>query len=170
MISFDDVCEVLLTNDLNKITALPPEVINQRNKYGEVPLMSVVHKITVEALRVCISRSDNLNVVSDTGHSVVHNLIEENALHEILKWKEKLRSLVSGGADINLRAWNNWTPLHQAVSYGSYDVVKELLALGADKSLRTDIDDNETPLEIAKRKGSKELVTLLRNEQRHPQK
>jgi ankyrin repeat protein len=52
-----------------------------------------------------------------------------------------------------------WTPLHLAVAAGHRDVVSELVAAGADVTLRT--EDGRTPLHVALR-HSPDLVELLR--------
>jgi ankyrin repeat protein len=58
--------------------------------------------------------------------------------------------LLDAGADPNQRGINDWTALHMAVAETNVDAVRLLLARGADRELRTRIDDCDTPLEMAR--------------------
>jgi ankyrin repeat protein len=71
------------------------------------------------------------------------------------------RALLSGGADTNLLAFNDWTPLHRAAEYGYVDFVKLLLEYGADPNARTRIDERDTPLMTSARAGHVDVVRVL---------
>ena len=58
--------------------------------------------------------------------------------------------LLDAGADPNQRGLNDWTALHMAVHETNVEAVRLLLARGADRELRTRIDDCDTPLEMAR--------------------
>ncbi len=62
-----------------------------------------------------------------------------------------VKLLLSFGADPNQRGINDYTPLHMAVNERNLPTIKLLLKAGADPSLRTRIDDCETPREMAER-------------------
>jgi uncharacterized protein len=66
---------------------------------------------------------------------------------------EVMTRLLDAGADPNQRGLNDWTALHMAVAETNVDAVQLLLARGADRELRTRIDDCETPLELARSGG-----------------
>jgi uncharacterized protein len=72
-----------------------------------------------------------------------------------------LRLLLSCGADPNQRGINDYTPLHMAVAERNLRAILILLDAGADASLRTRIDDHETPLEMAQAAGLDAAVALL---------
>jgi ankyrin repeat protein len=74
---------------------------------------------------------------------------------------EILALLLAFGADPNQRGHNDYTPLHMAVSERHRTAVEILLAAGADASLRTRIDECETPGEMAKRAALAEIAALL---------
>lgn len=74
---------------------------------------------------------------------------------------EILALLLEFGADPNQRGINDYTPLHMAVGEGNLAAVELLLAAGADPTLRTRIDDYETPAEMAANLGRADLVRLL---------
>jgi len=61
--------------------------------------------------------------------------------------------LIDAGADPNQRGINDWTALHMAVNETNVEAVQLLLARGADRELRTRIDDCDTPLEMARSGG-----------------
>ncbi|CDX38509.1 conserved hypothetical protein [Mesorhizobium sp. ORS 3359] len=70
--------------------------------------------------------------------------------------------LLEHSADPNMRGVNDWTPLHYAVSRRDTEAIRLLLLAGADPSLRTRIDDYETPLECAEEAGFEAGAFLLR--------
>jgi uncharacterized protein len=74
---------------------------------------------------------------------------------------EILQLLLSCGADPNQRGINDWTPLHMAVAERNAAAIPILLAAGADPTLATNIDDYETPVEMAKQSGRNDLAALL---------
>jgi uncharacterized protein len=74
---------------------------------------------------------------------------------------EMIRLLVARGADIHQRGLNDYTPLHLAVDLGDDEAVEVLLALGADPSLRTRIDQRETPRDLAIRGGHGAILARL---------
>ena len=53
----------------------------------------------------------------------------------------------------------NWTALHHAVDEGAIENVKILIASGASTSIEN--DKNETPLQLAKRKGNREEIAHI---------
>jgi uncharacterized protein len=74
---------------------------------------------------------------------------------------EILKLLLAFGADPNQRGINDYTPLHMAVSERNLMAVELLLQAGADPSLRTRIDDCETPREMAESAGLRDMAELL---------
>ena len=75
---------------------------------------------------------------------------------------EILELLVKFGADPSQRGLNDWTALHMAVAERSLDAVRILLDAGADPSLRTRIDDCDTPREMADAVGLQEIANMIR--------
>ncbi len=73
-----------------------------------------------------------------------------------------VRLLIESGADPNMRGINDWTPLHYAASHGDEAALRVLLTAGADPTLRTRIDQCETPAQEAERAGHAACATLLR--------
>ncbi len=74
---------------------------------------------------------------------------------------EVVRLLIVHGADPNQRGINDWTPLHMAVAERNALAAYRLLEGGADPTLRTRIDDCDTPGEMARAAGLTDFVELL---------
>jgi len=74
---------------------------------------------------------------------------------------ELLTLLLLFRADPDQRGINDYTPLHMAVGERDLPAVRLLLEGGADPRLRTRIDDDETPGEMAGRLGLHEISGLL---------
>lgn len=72
-----------------------------------------------------------------------------------------VRLLLASGADPNQRGINDYTALHMAVAERNGLAVLYLLDAGADRELRTRIDECETPIEMARAAGLTEIVALL---------
>lgn len=76
---------------------------------------------------------------------------------------EILALLLAAGADPNQRGINDYTALHMAVAERNLPAVELLLAAGADRNLKTRIDDYETPYEMAVRAGLTAIADRLRH-------
>jgi len=69
------------------------------------------------------------------------------------------RLLLDAGADVNGREAEGFTALHAAAANGDTELVRELLARGADPTVRT--EGGQTPADLA---GGEELRNLLRRD------
>jgi ankyrin repeat protein len=72
-----------------------------------------------------------------------------------------LTLLLRHGADPHQRGINDYTALHMAVAERNAGGVELLLRHGADPTLRTRIDDVETPREMAEGAGLVEIAAML---------
>jgi ankyrin repeat protein len=82
---------------------------------------------------------------------------------ELRRWDdchEVLRALIDAGADVNARGLNDWTALHFAAAADDPVAVEVLLEGGADPEARTRIDDDETPIDVARHTSPEALAAL----------
>lgn len=63
--------------------------------------------------------------------------------------------LIEGGANLNIKDADLWTPLHAAVACGNYDLVKylnekgaDLVAINADGNMPIDLVDENEDIEM----------------------
>jgi len=77
---------------------------------------------------------------------------------------EIIALLLAFGADPNQRGINDYTALHMAVAEAQPSVVRILLEGGADRELRTRIDECETPLEMAEAAGLASIASIIRGQ------
>jgi len=76
---------------------------------------------------------------------------------------ELLELLLAGGAPVNLKGQNDWTPAHWAAAGDDVEALRILVGHGADLSVRTTIDSYATPLEEARALGKKNAVAYLKS-------
>ncbi|KAB5583440.1 hypothetical protein GE09DRAFT_302228 [Coniochaeta sp. 2T2.1] len=73
-----------------------------------------------------------------------------------------VRQLIAQGANVNVTEKWLWTPLHMACYGGYEDIVRLLIAHGAELDSRT--VDGETPLKLAERSGHFKVVQVIEEE------
>ena len=72
---------------------------------------------------------------------------------------ERVKLLISEGADVNVKNNDGQTPLHYAARRGHKEIVEVLLAHGADVNIGANY--NQTAAEFAMRSNHREIVQLL---------
>ena len=72
---------------------------------------------------------------------------------------ESVVALVDGGADVNATQQGGWTPLQAAAMHNQLDMVRSLLAAGAEVAQQA--DDGKTAIGLAEAGGHDEMVKLL---------
>jgi ankyrin repeat protein len=133
-----EIIELLITNDAD---------INAKDKYGRTPL----------------EIADQLN------HAEIVDLLRKYGATETLLYAiragdiEKVRELIAQHADVNQRDENGWTPLHMAADKGELDIVKLLVANGADVNVKMQREGHKdrTPKSYALGRNYKEIVEFL---------
>jgi len=70
-----------------------------------------------------------------------------------------VKTLIAGGADVNEKNPDNYSPLHWAAEKGRTEIASLLIEKGADVNLRSEIYG--TPLVVASYQGNRDMVKLL---------
>jgi ankyrin repeat protein len=73
---------------------------------------------------------------------------------------EIIRILLSKKPDLNARTTAGFTPLHVAISQKRIGSARELIAAGADLTVKNNA--GQTPREYAEAEGTREIAELLR--------
>ena len=110
---------------------LPSTKVNQPNSKGETPLMMAAIKGQVELAKALIARDADVN---RKGWTPLHYAV--SAPSEDGSDLQMVALLLEHHAYIDAASPNGTTPLMMAAQYGSSDIVKLLLAEGADPTLK----------------------------------
>ncbi|HWR71996.1 MAG TPA: ankyrin repeat domain-containing protein [Nitrospirota bacterium] len=70
-----------------------------------------------------------------------------------------VRTLISGGAEVNEKSPDNFSPLHWAAEHGRTEIARLLIERGADVNCRS--ESYGTPLMVASYRGNRDTVKLL---------
>ena len=107
--------------------------VNKVNAIGEQAIMHAAWKGRLEVVKWLLAHGAKLN----------REPRQWTALHyaAFAGQSEMAGFLVEHGADLNARSTNGSTPLMMAVYEGKEAMVKQLIALGADRRLRNDYDE-----------------------------
>lgn len=147
----------VLTGDLPKVKTLLGQgvAVDARDANGDTALAMAVISYKPEIIEFLLSKGANINSANRSGASpLVYTTL-------VGRKPEQARFLLDRGADVNLvgSTTTKMTPLIYAAIYGNADVVRLLLARGADPSVR-DIGGN-TALEHAKNNKHTETYNVL---------
>jgi hypothetical protein len=149
-------CEAKLFDHGNLPEENTPEY--KRCLYLQKELNQAAWDGNVEAIRKGLERGANVNAGYYQQSGPLGMAIRKGRT-------EAVHLLIENGADVNAKYLWDETPLHRAVDYNFYDIARTLVEAGADPCSKG-IDDGSlkrfTALDIAKEKGHKEMITLLK--------
>jgi ankyrin repeat protein len=111
------------------------------------------------ALRWALDRGAPVDPEVDDGFPPLHAALDAGGPGVCAR----LSLLIAAGADLGRHGFNDWTPLHMAAAKGNLDAVRLLLDAGADRSIRTRIDDCATAEEEARILGQTAAADLIRD-------
>ncbi len=137
--------------------------LNTRNRRGKYLLHEAASLGDLEQVKFLISKGVIINAKDKNDLCPLHDAAVRGNL-EVTKY------LISHGADVNAKgAWGEqwgvfgqtlgWTPLHVSAHQGHLEVVESLISHGADVNAKN--NEDETAMVLAKKRGHKEIVTLL---------
>lgn len=141
---------------------------------GTYWLTNAISSGNLEAVRWVLGKDVEVNYIDDEGDSAL-NFALQIELHSRLIQPSvsdqaevtalticMIDLLYDAGADLNLRLTLDYTALHSAAAWSSTEVVRHLLALGADPSvMHRDYSTPTTPADVAKRKKRWEVHAVL---------
>jgi ankyrin repeat protein len=110
------------------------------------------------ALRCAVDRGAPVDPEVDDGFPPLHAALDAGGPEVCVG----LSLLIAAGADLKRHGFNDWTPLHMAAAKGNLRAVRLLLDAGADRSIRTRIDDHATAEEEARLLGQTAAADLVR--------
>jgi len=138
--------------------------VNAQAKDGSTPLHRAAQFGAIELASLLISKGADVNAVSHYTGGLVTDL--DTPLHVALSSPENdetkikiMNLLLKHGAKVNAKNCFNETPLSYAAFLSGPSVVEELLAKGADPSIRN--TDGKSPLDMAKQFKKTENVKVL---------
>ena len=106
---------------------------------------------------------ENIQVFLDSGLVDVHTKDKwgNTPLYWAAAWGslEVVELLISSGAEVNAKGYNDWTPLHLVAVRHSLAVAELLISSGAEVNAKT--NGGSTPLHAAARMNSLEVAELL---------
>ena len=178
-------------NDDDKLSTLLLENadVNQRNIFGETPLLCAVRRRAPQAfIEKLISHGADINIPDSTGITPLAEaialgndgggdifgiLIQAGAkidvrdsngfspmhIAAIYRKKQVMLRLIGMKADINARDVSGRTPLHRAVMLGSHPIVECLLEYGADTAAKDAL--GLTPADLVAIFGFDDVAPLL---------
>ena len=139
----------------------PPDFPNCRGPagVGEIVLEYAIYHSPLPFIRTLLEQGADPNYEDHAGFPCLIAALSSGRAERY----EIVRLLLAFGADVQVRGFNDWTPLHHAAAADDVDGIRLLLAHGADPNARTRIDAFATPLEEAEQLGRAAAVRLLRD-------
>ena len=127
---------------------------NARADYRFTPLFEAVHRMHLEAVQVLLKHNADINSQNYEGKTPLYWFLLNCSSQE--KFVDMVQQLLEQGADPNICADYQKTPLHLASSQGLLEATQMLLRYGA----KVDVKDKggKTPLQLA---SSDEMTKLL---------
>ncbi|CAG7988463.1 unnamed protein product [Penicillium salamii] len=103
----------------------------------------------------------NVRLLQKGGEVNSKDYMHETALQKAARMGHEsvVRLLLDGGADVNTKASNSWSPLMSAVSSGSVGIVRMLVEAGAE--LTTETDWGSSALSMAIQSGQEDIAVFL---------
>ena len=140
------------------------------SEWGHTPLIRACHSASMSVAMYLLSKVSNLdvNIASRRGDTAMHYVLScskdngHTQLHKACMKGDKtevMKFLSVKGHMINVLDNAGYTSLHYACHLGYSDIVKTLMLAGADETI-TDMKW-QTPAQLAKKKGHRELIKLL---------
>jgi len=131
-----------------------PEMINEFSGDGFTALGLACYFGHSEIARFLVLKGAGVNIPSKNGFNVypIHSAVAANQ-------NDIVRTLIDGGAQVNVKQQSGVTPLHSAAQNGNLEVLILLLENGADIGVR--MEGGKLPADVAKEKGFDDIADIL---------
>jgi ankyrin repeat protein len=142
---------------LEKFLKAQPEMLEFPNAEGQSALRESLwySKAKVAATLISLGADVNCRSTKNDRETCLHIAArKENA-----EWSPIVESLLRKGADVNAIGEGHATPLHNAATLGSNEIVRLLLANNADPNIQD--GDGATPLHWCSARGRADSVSVL---------
>ena len=110
--------------------------------------LALVHGCNLQVVELLLEAGAHLEAPDDNGFRPLHAAAEVGSVPGI-------RHLLTRGVSLEAPTKRGLTPLHIACALGHLEAARELVSQGADPSAASDLG---TPLEVARREGSDDVV------------
>lgn len=161
---YDFALDVLSRGDagqLEELEQLLPDFPFGTDEFiGRQWIINAIDCGSLASVRWILGRGVDLTFRDEEGYTPLHAAIDRRGDDRI----PCIELLLEAGAPVNARGINDWTPAHMAAARDDVQVLRLLRRFNADFSLRTTIDNYETPLEKAKRGRKQAAVAYLQSE------
>jgi ankyrin repeat protein len=158
---FEQVMDIMKSGDLTRLeewATLDESFPRGVDSFiGRHWIVNAIDEAPLRTIDWMLGRGVDLTFRDDEGYTPLLAAIERARPDRI----EVLGRLLAAGAPVNKKGINDWTPAHMAAARDDVEVLKVLVAAGADLTIRTDIDACATPLEEAKRLRNAKAVAYL---------
>jgi ankyrin repeat protein len=133
--------------------------VNSRDDSLWTPLyVAASFSLDLEAIQVLLEYNADTNLQDINGWTPLYGILTHSH-HSPDGEVPIVRRLLEHGADPNIYNKEHKTPLHQASSYGLFEVARLLLTYGAKVDEKD--DKGKTPFQMAASKGHDEMTKLL---------
>lgn len=160
----EDVCQAAQSGDASRLSALleaNPQLANEENGDGLLPLGIAAHCGRAEAVRTLLDRGADINAMSRSATSFIPS---NTALHAAIagsRDRDVIQLLLERGANPALFDSNGHTCLHVAAMHDDgIEVIRLLLEHGADVNAL--VEGGDTALSLALAQGHQHAAEFLR--------
>ncbi len=150
----DDFILAINKEDTNKINEFLVKKVNLNGKglFGATILNAAVIKGNTGLVEKLIKSGADVNLRGRRGYSAIQNAVLYDRI-------DIAKILIKKGASLNVRTWDMSSLLHMAVTKKNFEMVKLLCENGADVNAVN--YSGERPIDIAGKKGSKDIVDFF---------
>ena len=152
-----DAASVGRTERVAELLDRDPSLLNAYSSDGFYPLGLAAFFAHPDTVRLLVSRGADVA-------QVARNPMKVQPLHAAAAGRsfEAVQLLVDAGAPVNGKQEKGWAPLHEAVRQGNVELVRYLLAHGADPKLQN--DEGTSAIGLAAKEERHDILKLLKGQ------